>query len=257
MFYKKTEPPEEGDIVLCTVKDVTHNSVFVVLDEYVNYEGMIHISEVSPGRIRNIRDFVKEGKKIVCKVLNVNKERNYFELSLRRVNQAQRINKNNEYKQEQKAEKILEALSKKIGKTLKEVYEEVGNKFLEEYGLLYAALQEIADNSSLLQKLKISKKTETALLEIIQEKIKPTKVRISAKIIVQNSSANGIEIIKEMLISLNKENTEIKYISAPVYKLTIEATDYKQAESDLKELTEKFQQSLKKTNSEGSITKEK
>src|SRR3989338_2887568 len=102
MLYKRTEPPEEGDIVLCTVKDITHNSIFVVLDEYNGVEGMIHISEISPGRIRNIRDYVKEGKKIVCKILRVNQEKNYLELSLRRVNQMQRIVKNNEYKQEQK-----------------------------------------------------------------------------------------------------------------------------------------------------------
>ena len=74
MLFKKQDFPEEGDLVLCTVTSVQFHSVFVDMDEY-GKGGMIHISEVSPGRIRNIRDFVKEGKKIVCKVLRINQEK--------------------------------------------------------------------------------------------------------------------------------------------------------------------------------------
>src|SRR3990167_9954155 len=98
MFYKKNGLPEESEIVVCTIKKILPNSVFVDLDEYENKEGLIHISEISPGRIRNIRDFVKEGKKIVCKVLKVDVQKGHLDLSLRRVNQVQRINKNKEYK---------------------------------------------------------------------------------------------------------------------------------------------------------------
>src|SRR3989344_5557116 len=97
---------------------------------------MIHISEISPGRIRNIRDFVKEGKKVVCKVLNVNREKGYVDLSLRRVNQAQKISKNNSYKQEQKAEKVLQDLAKKLDTDLKTIYEKIGNKIIEKYETL-------------------------------------------------------------------------------------------------------------------------
>ena len=87
---KKKGFPEEDDIVLCTVKKILYHSVFVTLDEYDNLEGMIHISEIAPGRIRNIRDYVREGKKLVCKVLRVRKEKGHFDLSLRRVNEGQR-----------------------------------------------------------------------------------------------------------------------------------------------------------------------
>ena len=92
MFYKKKEIPKEGEIVLCTVKKISYHSVFLKLDEYNNLEGMMHISEIAPGRIRTIRDYVKEGKKVVCKILRVNKITKSIELSLRRVNKMQRIN---------------------------------------------------------------------------------------------------------------------------------------------------------------------
>ena len=74
MLYKKQGFPEEDELVLCTVNNVQHNSVFVDLDEY-NKRGLIHISEIAPGRIRNIRDYVVEGKKIVCKILRIDQEK--------------------------------------------------------------------------------------------------------------------------------------------------------------------------------------
>ena len=83
MFYKKSGMPEVGDIVMCTVKKVLFHSVFVELDEYHNKEGMMHISEIAPGRIRNIRDYVKEDKKIICKVLKIHTDKNHIELSLK------------------------------------------------------------------------------------------------------------------------------------------------------------------------------
>ena len=92
MLFKKQDFPEESELVLCTVTSVQYHSVFVELDEY-SKNGMIHISEVSPGRIRNIRDFVKEGKKIVCKVLRINREKGYIELSIRRDNETEKSRK--------------------------------------------------------------------------------------------------------------------------------------------------------------------
>jgi len=94
MFYKKKGLPEEGEYILCTVKKILFHSVFVSLDEYEHKEGMVHISEVSPGRIRNIRDYVKEGKKLICKVLRVKHDRGQVDLSLRRVSVSMRKKKN-------------------------------------------------------------------------------------------------------------------------------------------------------------------
>ena len=81
MLLRKQGFPEESEIVLCTVTSVRYNSVFVSLNEY-NHSGMIHISEVSPGRIRNIRDYVKEDKVVICKVLRINKDRGYIDYGI-------------------------------------------------------------------------------------------------------------------------------------------------------------------------------
>ena len=117
MLHKREGFPEEDEIVMCTVTKIFPHSVFVNIDEF-GRTGVIHISEISPGRIRNIRDFVKQDKKIICKILRINKERGHIDLSLRRVNDAQRRNKSNEIKQEQLAEKILEFVAKNFDRCI-------------------------------------------------------------------------------------------------------------------------------------------
>ena len=72
---------EEYQNVLCTVTKIDGTTVFVKLDS--GEDGTIVVSEIAPGRIRNLRDYVVPGKKIVCKILSI--EHNNIHLSLRSV----------------------------------------------------------------------------------------------------------------------------------------------------------------------------
>ena len=236
MFYQKKGLPEENEVVICTVKKILPHGIFVSLDEYKDKEGLIHISEISPGRVRNIRDFVKEGKRIVCKILKINTERNHIDLSLRRVTQSQRINKNTSYKQEQKAEKILEVLSKRLEFSLEEAYRSIGNNLIEKYNSLYDAYEELIANPKIISSLKLDKKLEKTFLELIQEKIKKKEVKISATITLSSPLPNGINVIKELLKKIKVNGAKIIYLGAPRYKLTLIADDYKTAEKHLSEV---------------------
>ena len=82
--------PEPGSLVVCTVTQVVDFGAFVSIDEYAGKQGLIHISEVASGWIKYIRDHVREGQKIVCKVLNVDTSRLHIDLSLKVVNELQR-----------------------------------------------------------------------------------------------------------------------------------------------------------------------
>ena len=255
MFYKKPGSPTENDIVLCTIKRITYNSIFVTLDEYKKIDGMIHISEIAPGRIRNIRDHVKEGKKVVCKVLRVYRDKTYLELSLRRVNNAQKINKNAEYKNEQRAEKILELAAKNINKSLKDMYDEFGYELLNKYELLYPGLQKISEEHTKIKEYKLNKKTEESLIKVIKEKIKPVEVSVSAILNLENKGPEGIEIIKKILLKIKKKGIKIIYLSAPQYKITITSKDYKTAENILKDICENAIELIKTEDGTGEYKK--
>ena len=63
----KCQHSPEGQIVLGTVSKIVGTTVFVEIEG--NGEATLITSEISPGRIRNLRDYVVPGKKIVCKIL--------------------------------------------------------------------------------------------------------------------------------------------------------------------------------------------
>ncbi len=242
MYYKKKGIPEEGELLLCTVKKVLHNSVFVSLDEFVGKEGLIHISEIAAGRIRNIRDYVRENKKIVCKVLRVDKIKGHIDLSLRRVSLQSKKNKETESMLEERAEKILESVAKKLNKTIKDAYEIAGDKIIENYGLLNAFFIKVVEDNSLLTNLQIEKTFEKELLTIIKEKIKPPEVSITRKVKLYSLEPSGITEIKNILSNALEYAKEkgirlaIKYASAPAYSIKIIAKNYKDAEDGLKNI---------------------
>ena len=242
MFYKKKGFPELNEIVMCTVNKILPHSIFVNLDEY-DKEAMLHISEVSPGRIRNIRDYVREGKRIICKVLRINEEKGHIDLSLRRVNLSQKINKTNEYKQEQKAEKLLEQVAKELKTDLKTIYNDAGYKLIENNGTLTSAFHEIINNNIDIKKLDIKKQVADKITEIVKNKIKLPEVEISGILKIQYNKENGIEIIKNIL---TKVKANITYIGAPKYKISIKAKDYKTAEIELKDIINKLEKEVKK-----------
>jgi translation initiation factor 2 subunit 1 len=126
LVRKKDKYPSEGDLVICTVSKVSSHGAFANLDEYVNKDGFIHISEVASIWVKNIRDYVKEGQKTVAKVLSVDRDRGHIDLSVRRVGESQKTNKTQEWKRAQKAEKLLELAATEVKKTLDEAYKDVG-----------------------------------------------------------------------------------------------------------------------------------
>src|SRR3989338_10141620 len=95
----ENKPIKEGDLVLCTVERIDGTTVFVKLPD--EQQGTIVTSEIAPGRIRNIRDYVIPNKRIVCQVLRVSNGR--IDLSLRRVGTKEKTIVMEQYKQEQTA----------------------------------------------------------------------------------------------------------------------------------------------------------
>jgi translation initiation factor 2 subunit 1 len=253
MLFKKHEFPDEGELVMCTVTKVQYHSVFVNLDEY-DKGGMIHISEVSPGRIRNIRDFVKEGKKVVCLVLRVNTEKGHIDLSLRRVNEGQKRAKVEEIKKEQMAEKIIEFIAKKLDKDVKDLYKEVSEKLLTKYDSLYACFEEAGAKSGLLEKLGLEKKLANDLEEAIKQRIKPAEVKIEGRLKLVSYEPDGIEIIKSTLKKAKdkgKDSFIITYLGGGSYGVEVKAKDFKEAEKILKNATEESLNFIKSKKGEG------
>ncbi len=262
-MYIKKGIPEEGDIVLCRVRKILPHSVFVDLVEYGNKEAMIHISEIAPGRIRNIRDYVKEGKQVVCKVLQLNKERGTIDLSLRRVSLQQKLKKEDLFKQEQKSEKMLELAAQKLKTTLADAYEKAGNKIIETYGSLSDCFQDVAANGkAMLDSLNLPEQYAKELAAIIKERIKPPEVKIVADIVLESYDEKGVDAIRKALkagedvIKANNYRGALTYIGAPHYRLELIFVDYKSAEEGMEKVCNAVVNEMKKLGGIGSFKRQ-
>lgn len=261
MVKKKQDFPSEGDLVICTINKVFSHGAFARLDEYDGKEGFIHISEVASTWIKNIRDFVREGQKTVAKVLHVDRVKRHIDLSVRRVGDAQRKNKNQSWKRDQKAEKALELTGKKIGKTLDEAYEDVGFILEERYGEIYAGLEEVSiRGEEVLEGIK--KEWIEPILSFVKENVEFPLVEITGYLMLKCPTSDGIEQIKKVLIdardSVNIKDVklDIRYVGSPKYAINVTAPDYKLAEEVLKEVSDNVIELIKDNGGSGTFLRE-
>ncbi len=236
MLRKHKGYPDVDDIVLCKVTKIYPNSVFVDLLEYERRSGIVHISEVSPGRIRNLRDYVSEGRQIVCKILRIDQEKGHIDLSLRRVNSNQRREKLEEVKQENKAESLIKNLAKKLNTKFEDLYDKISTKLFKEYDLIFEAFMEVVEGHTTFEKLGLDKKLAAELSEAVLDKFKPKKITIEGEIVIKTYDSQGVEKIKKTLTAIEKvsETLSLFYLGAGRYKLVIEDFEYKPAEKNLK-----------------------
>lgn len=252
--------PNEGDLVFCEVTNIQPNAAFAKLTEYENLEGMIHISEVSSSWIRNIKNHVKEGKKIVCKVIRVDLKKRYVSLSIRRVGEAERSGKFESIRREKKTVKMLERAAAKLNLTTEDADKKITKKLVKDFAEVYFAFEEAARHGAkALVEKGIPEDWAKAIEEIAKESITFPQVTVSGVLTLQSNSSNGVEVVKKILAEMAKEyDVQVHYISAPKYKISVVDSDYKIAERRMKEAVDYALGEIKKSKGAGDfLRKEK
>ncbi|MBS3066191.1 hypothetical protein J4205_00050 [Candidatus Pacearchaeota archaeon] len=219
---------QEGDIILCRVIDIVKTNVFVeTLD---GLKGSIVMSEIAPGRIRNIRDYVVPNKIIACKVMSIRD--NHLFLSLRRV----KLSEQKEVLEYYKKEKSYEGIIKTISKNSEGIIKKINKKY---------SLREFLDDSKENPKILLEFFTEEEaekLGKIISSK-KGKDKEIKKEFSMTCVSPNGLEIIKNIL----GKYEGIKYLGNSNYVITKKSPDLKKADQEIREITKIIEESAEKS----------
>jgi len=256
MVMKSTKYPTRGELVIGTVSKVNPFSAFVMLEEYPGVEGMIHISEVARKWIRDIRDFVKVGQKIVVLVLNVDEERGHVALSLKRVGPNEKSRKLKELKSEQKAEKMLETAAKKLGMDMETAYKEIGFELQDKIGEMFEAFRKTLteEGRDLMKRKGIPEKWIEAMREVAEKSLESKEIGIKVDLELKSYAPDGADIIKKAILNAEKKfGIEAKYISAPLYQLVFRTKNAKGGEKTLETAAESIIAEVKKGGGEGSF----
>lgn len=241
--------PDPGEVVVCTVREITSHGIYVNLDQYDGTNGFLHVSEISTGWVRNIDRVAKVSQKLILKVIRVNRARREIDLSLRQVTNEERRAKVIEWKREERALAIVDAVKKRLGvDDAKEM--EIRRRLEEGFGTLYDALEMAARKGPEgLSAAGLTDKEAKAVAEIAEEKIIPPRYEVGALVEVSSRSPEGIEQVKKTLLAAAgapSAEVHISYAGAPHYRVRITADDYKQAEKAMDAVLEKIKDGVGK-----------
>ncbi len=228
---------EQGDVVLCTVERILGTTVFVKIHvPEGELEGTIITSEIAPGRIRNLREYVVPKKRIVCKVLRISE--NQINLSLRRVTQKEK----KEVLEQEKLDKSYESVLKSIlGNNAEEIIKKIKSN-----SSLYEFIESSKESPKELEEL-LGKEEAKKILEIISNQ-KEKIVSIKKTVKITTTEPNGLEKIKTILEKASEKKIEIKYLSGGKYSIKKEANNSKEANTEIKSYLENLEKELKENN---------
>jgi len=244
---KIQEFPEVGDLVIGTVSDVFPYGAFVKLDEY-DKVGMIHIKEISSAWVKNIRNHVREGQKVVTKVLKVVPDRGHIDLSLRRTTAQQRKWTIQQHKRKKKADKLLEYYAREYELSREELEKNIITPLEQKYETLLEGMEEIIRNKKLIEI--IPEKYRESFYELLLANVEIPSVEITGYLDITCAKRNGIEIIKNALVEAEGDGVIIQLVGTPRYMVKVEAEDYKIAEELLKKTHEQVEEAILKCDGE-------
>ncbi|MEF8831744.1 MAG: translation initiation factor IF-2 subunit alpha [Halobacteriales archaeon] len=255
--------PEPGDLVVGEVDEIEDFGVFVDLEEYEDKRGLVHVSEVASGWIKNIRDHVREGERVVAKVLDVDRDAQQIDLSLKDVNEHQRKDKIQDWKNEQKADKwMILAFGEDVDD---ETYAGVANELIAEYGSLYDGFEQAAiHGEEALADADLDDDERDAVVEVARENVSVPFVNVTGYVDLESSSADGVEDVREAMSAAEgngevpeEVDLEVTYVGAPEYRIRVQAPSYKTAESELEAAAERARERIKDAGGTGQFHRER
>jgi translation initiation factor 2 subunit 1 len=230
--------PETGEPVVGRVDDIEDFGVFVDLLEYEDKRGLCHVSEVASGWIKNVRDHVNPDQRVVAKVLDVDRGSRQIDLSLKDVNDHQRKDKIQDWKNEQKADNWMEIA---FGDLPDEAFETVANTLLSEFGSLYDGFEAAAIHGrEALAEVELTNDQRAAIVETARDNVSVPYVTVTGYVDLECPGSAGVDVVREALQAAEgnggvpeEVDLEVTYVGAPEYRIEVQAPDYKTAETQL------------------------
>ena len=255
--------PEPGELVVGEIDEIADFGVFVDLDQYEDKRGLCHISEVASGWIKNVRDHVREGQTVVAKVLDVDESSDQIDLSIKDVNEHQRKDTIQDWKNERKADNwMLIALGEDVSD---ERYTEVANALLVEYDSLYDAFEAAAiRGEEALEDVDVDDEAIEAIVGAARDNVSVPYVDVTGYVDLESPAPDGVDDVTAALKAAGGNGEvpdgvelDVGYVGSPEYRIKVRAPDYKTAEAQLEAAAERARESIETAGGVGSFHRER
>jgi len=219
--------PRRGELVVATVKEIVGHGAYLHIEDY-NIEGYLPITQVSTKWVRDIEDVIKEGQKIVVKVIRIDKFTNSVDVSYKDVSETEKSRVLRLWKRNQRGIKILKELEKQLHeKGMSIDLEEKFEPIIEKHQTVYDALEELMMDPNILDKLSLSE-AKSEFINYLSKKIHLKKYYYEALISVSSTERKGVYKVKQALEKIEDalskatglDNTTIILVGSPRYRLS-------------------------------------
>jgi len=237
--------PDIRELVVGTVEEIHDFGAYLSLDEYGGMRAFLPWSEIATRMVRNIRQVLREGQKVVVKVIRLYKSRGQVDVSLKRVASGERRRKMMWWKRTLKASSIVLMVGERIGKSEEEAFKEVVWKLDDYYGDPLTGLEQaLIYGPDALKEAGVPEEWVEPLLEESKLRVTVRQVRISGVFTLQSKASDGVNAVRSVLKTiedrvLSKADGQIKVriytIGAPKYRIDLISHDYKIIEKALED----------------------
>lgn len=237
--------PKVGELVIANVTKISKFGAYCRLPEYNDLEVFLPIREVSSGWIKNIREHIHEGQKLVCSVTFYDKDKGTIDISLKRVSPGNSKEKIRSYNLERR----LMALFQQAIKMTKEQpnKDALVNTATTEFGTYTNLVQNATNNTKEFGQSKLPQKLKDAIIKVLETNKKQKKYLVAyVATIYTYNTLSGASELKDLMKSIKDLGVDIKYIGAPKYRLLSEGEDYNEAEEKIKKAEQLVKEKLKK-----------
>jgi translation initiation factor 2 subunit 1 len=176
---------------------------------------------------------------VVCKVIDVDESAQQVDLSIKDVNDHQRSEKIQEWKNDQKADKWMEiAFGEDIAD---DDFRRIANELIDEHGSLYAGFEQAAiHGSEALEGTDLDGDEVDSIVETARENVSVPYVTVTGYVDLEAPGGDGVEDVREALEAAEgngevpeEVDLDVTYVGAPEYRIRVQAPNYKTAEDEL------------------------
>ncbi len=251
-MFKRRSFPRRGELVIGEVTRIDEYGAYIHISEYEK-EGFIPRSEVSSKWVKDIRHFVRENQRVVARVIRVNPRREIIDLSLKSVREGEAKKALQEWKRRKRAVYLLNLLSKRLKRSLEDIYKRVGTRFEREFGDALAGFEMVVyEGPEFLDKMGFTDEEKGAIREIAERNIEVPIVTMSRYVKLVSLAPDGVKAIRDVLVGAREENKEngfeIKITSAgsPRYRITVISDDAKRVDRKLRDIIRHMQEAAQR-----------
>lgn len=237
--------PRVGELVIATIKKIMKFGAYCRLPEYNDLEAFMPIREVSSGWIKNIREFIHEGQTVVCEVSFYDREKNTIDISLKRVTPKKAKERIRSYNLEKRLAALFSQAVKEAGEQANK--DPLTQSALTEFNTYTNLVENAKNNTEEFKKSTLPKKLKSAIINVIEANRREKKYVVSYIVTLSTyNTTSGATELRGMLSDIKNTGIDVRYISAPKYRLMSEGTDYSDAERKISQAEALIKEKLKK-----------